>query len=139
MSTPTATAAAIQQQMFDALSASNLDRLRDLSHPDYTYIGPDGVEREGIEAGVAVARTYTTAFPDLNFEIRHHWTPADNVSIMEVTVRATHQGELEGIEPTGRRIEVPYCNVIETRDGKIYRERDYFDQLSLMQQLGVAT
>lgn len=29
--------------------------------------------------------------------------------------------------------------MIETRDGKIYRERDYSDQLALMQQLGVAT
>ncbi len=30
------------------------------------------------------------------------------------------------------------CNVVEARDGKIHRERDYFDTLSLMQQLGLA-
>ena len=60
------------------------------------------------------------------------------VSFNDRTLLATHQGELMGIAPTGRRVEVPVCNVIEVRDGKIYAEREYFDTAHLMQQLGVA-
>jgi ketosteroid isomerase-like protein len=29
------------------------------------------------------------------------------------------------------------CDVIEVRDGKVYREREYYDQMTMMQQLGV--
>jgi len=32
---------------------------------------------------------------------------------------------------------VPICNVIELRDGKVYREREYMDMLAIMSQLGV--
>lgn len=44
---------------------------------------------------------------------------------------------MDGIPSTGRRIEIPYCNVIETKDGKIVRERDYWDNQALLRQLGV--
>ncbi len=57
---------------------------------------------------------------------------------MEMTVNGTHQQEMAGVQATGRRIREPYCNVVEVRDGKIYRERDYFDNLHLMHQLGAA-
>lgn len=32
---------------------------------------------------------------------------------------------------------VHICNVIESRDGKIYREREYFDMANILAQLGV--
>ena len=39
-----------------------------------------------------------------------------------------------GVAPTGRKVTVPICDVIDVRDGKVFAEREYFD----MQQLGVA-
>jgi predicted ester cyclase len=77
-------------------------------------------------------KTYTSAFPDVSFEFRHKYACGEDVSIMEVTVRGTHQGELEGIPPTGRQIEGFLCKVIDVRDGKIYRVREYFDNLALL-------
>ena len=47
---------------------------------------------------------------------------------------ALTKNELMGFAPTGRKVTVPICDVIEVRDGKVYAEREYFD----MQQLGVA-
>ena len=55
-----------------------------------------------------------------------------------MTIRGTHTGLLMDIPATGKAVEVPGCNVIEVRDGLIYREADYFDTGTLMQQLGVA-
>jgi ketosteroid isomerase-like protein len=34
-------------------------------------------------------------------------------------------------------VTIPVCNIVEFRDGKVYAEREYFDTLFLMQQLGV--
>ena len=111
-------AATIQREMFAAVEGRDFDRLRELIHPDYTYIGGDGVERAGAEAAVAVAEYYTTAFPDLSFEVRAGHAPSDDVAILELIARGTHTG------PLG--------------DGRIIREREYFDTFAIMSQLGLA-
>lgn len=138
MTTPAPTARALHKEVFDCVAARDFGRLREISHPDYTYTDTDGVEHEGIDAGIAVAETYTTAFPDLRFEVLRHWVPDETASIMEMRVQGTHQAELEGVPASGRQVSVVYCNVIEVREGKVYRERDYFDGLSLMKQLGAS-
>lgn len=131
-----ANTAELHREMLDAVTERDFDKLRDLCHADYVYMSGDGVEQKGADAGVAVAEMYSTAFPDLSFEIRNQYA-VDDVSVLEITARGTHEADLEGIPPTGRRVEVVVCNIIETQDGKIYREREYYDGLSLMQQLGV--
>jgi predicted ester cyclase len=124
--------------MWDTIRNQDLEELRALYHPDYTHTGTDGQERKGADAGIAIAQTYTSAFPDMSFEFRHKYAYGDDVSIIELAFRGTHQGELEGISPTGRQVEGVACNVIEVRDGKIYRERDYFDNLAILSQLDVS-
>jgi len=61
------------------------------------------------------------------------------VAVAELVFRGTHTGELMGIAPTGRRVELNVCNVMGIRDGKVYREREYYDAMAMMVQLGVAT
>lgn len=128
--------ASIHREMFDVVQHRDVTRLRDLYHAEYTYRGPDG-EQGDAEAGVAIAETYLTAFPDLTFTVEHQFIPDETTSVIELTARGTHQGELEGIAPTGKPVQLVGCNVIEVADGKIRREREYFDTMSLMVQLGV--
>lgn len=133
-----ASAAEIQRRMFDVIEERDLEALREMYHPDYVYVGPEGVEEKGADAGIAVAREFTNAFPDLRFEIRNQFTPSDEVAIIELTARGTHQAELEGIPATGRPIEMRACNIVEVAaDGRIRQEREYWDNMTLMQQLGV--
>lgn len=131
-------AATIQREMFSAIERRDLDGLRALYHPDYAYTGTDGVEHDGPDSGVAVAEMFTTAFPDLSFEVRAVHAPSDDVAVLELVARGTHTGPLDGLAPTGRQLEGVGCNVVEIRDGRIYRERDYYDTLALMRQLGAA-
>ena len=130
--------AALHRDMFQSVNDRDFKKLRDLYHAEYTYMGGDGAEQKGADAGVAVAETYTSAFPDVTLEIRNQYTSGDDVSIIEFTARGTHEGQLEDIPPTGKKVEIFVCNIIEARDGKILREREYFDQMSMLQQLGVA-
>ena len=53
------------------------------------------------------------------------------------TGRGTHQGEFQGIAPTGRQITVPGFVFYRVASGKITEFRGLFDGLALMQQLGV--
>lgn len=124
------------QAYIEAWNSRNFDRMRDLMHPDYSYTGGDGQEQRGAEAGLAVARMFAAGFPDGRISIVSIKEAGDTVFV-EFIGRGTHEGDLMGIAPTGKSIQLPVCNVFEVRDGKIYREREYMDMATLMIQLGV--
>ena len=131
-------AAAIARQYLEAAPRRDFDTVRRLFHPQYSYTGGDGQRQEGAEAGIAIADMFTSAFPDVNLDIKRIHSVGDNVAIAEFVGRGTHKGDLMGIAPTGRQMTLPVCMIIEVRDGKILAEREYMDMLHLMQQLGVA-
>jgi len=59
----------------------------------------------------------------------------------ETIVRFTHTIEMEwmlhGIAPTGRRVECPIVAIVTFRDGKLSSEHIYWDQASVLAQLGL--
>jgi carboxymethylenebutenolidase len=44
---------------------------------------------------------------------------------------------LPGIAPTGKRVEVPVVTIVQFRDGKLAHEHIYWDQASVLVQLGL--
>jgi len=134
--TDTTDATAIQQRMLDAVARGDVRALRELAHPDYTYTAPDGETHAGVEAGLAVAEEIHVAFPDLEIEVMRTHRPDPSTSIAELRLRATHGGPYGGLAATGRRVEGVGCNIVEVRDGRIIAERDYWDDLSILRQLG---
>jgi predicted ester cyclase len=52
------------------------------------------------------------------------------------TASGTHEGDLEGIPPTGRSTTTSGISVTRIVDGKIVEDRTEWDALGLMTQLG---
>jgi steroid delta-isomerase-like uncharacterized protein len=129
---------AIAREYFDAWNRRDWDKFRSLMHADYSYMGGDGQEQKGQEAGLAIAQMFASGFPDGKIDVQRVHAAGENVAVVEFIGRGTHKGDLMGIAPTGRQVSIPVCNVLEMRDGKIYAEREYMDMMHTMQQLGVA-
>ena len=59
----------------------------------------------------------------------------------EMIARFTHTVRMDwmlpGVPPTGRRVEAAVVAVVEFRDGKVAHERIYWDQASVLVQLGL--
>ena len=59
----------------------------------------------------------------------------------EMVFQFTHTMEMDwmlpGIPPTGKRVEVPLIVVVHFRDGKLAHEHIYWDQASVLAQLGL--
>ena len=59
----------------------------------------------------------------------------------EMVIKFTHSLEMDwmlpGIPPTGRRVEVPLVVIVRFRDGKLAHEHIYWDQASVLVQLGL--
>jgi steroid delta-isomerase-like uncharacterized protein len=128
----------IHEELADAWNTRDFSRYRKLLHPEYTYTGGDGKEMAGgPDVGVGVGKMFADAFPDGNLRIGRVVAQGD-MAVAEMIAGGTHTGQLMGIAATGKTFEIRLCNVVELRDGKIYREREYMDMLALLSQLGVA-
>ncbi len=80
---------------------------------------------------------YKTAFPDLHATVEDVIAEGDKV-VTRVTVRGTHQGEIEEFgPPTGRQVELQGLTLHRIEGGKIVEEWERYDNLSFMQQLGL--
>ena len=59
----------------------------------------------------------------------------------EMVIKFTHSIEMDwmlpGIPPTGRRVEVPLVVIVRFRDEKLAHEHIYWDQASVLAQLGL--
>ncbi len=68
-------------------------------------------------------------------------TVGDDWLVDEIILSFTHTTEMDwmlpGIPPTGRRVEVPLVVVVEFKDGKIASEHIYWDQASVLVQVGL--
>jgi predicted ester cyclase len=61
----------------------------------------------------------------------------DKVAVL-ARFRGAHKGELLGIAPTGREVDVPFTITYRLAGGKIAEHWMSFDRMMLMEQLGVA-
>ncbi len=83
----------------------------------------------------AFAVTLRGAFPDWHTTLEEMIAEDDQVA-ERWTGRGTHQGEFQGIAPTGRQVTVPGFVFYRVASGKITEFRGLFDGLSMLQQLG---
>ena len=105
--------------------------------PDVVWHFPDQ-EVRGIEEAKQYASTYFEAFPDFNFSVEDLIAEGDKV-VSRVRFRGTHQGESEEFgPPTGRPFEQEGITIHRIEDGKIVEEWNQYDNLSILQQLGLA-
>lgn len=78
--------------------------------------------------------------PDLETEVVSRTVGADRL-VDELLLRFTHSVEMDwmlpGVAPTGRRVEVALVVIVHFRDGRLAREHIYWDQASVLAQIGL--
>ncbi len=115
----------------------NLDTIEEIYASDVVWHEPDQ-ELRGIEEARQFVTTYKTALPDLNVTVEDV-IGEGNQAVTRWTVRGTHQGEVEEFGPsTGRQVEIKGITIHRIEDGKIVEEWEGYDNLSILQQLGLA-
>ena len=81
---------------------------------------------------------FRASFPDWHSTFEELVAEGDRVA-ERWTGRGTHRGELWGIPPTGKRVEVPGSVFYRIAGGKIVEFRGQLDMTGLMQQLDVVS
>jgi steroid delta-isomerase-like uncharacterized protein len=120
----------------EAFSAGDLDGASAVFAPNavvHNSGAPDPLNLEGFKQFGGV---FLTAFPGGQLTI-DELIADENKVVSRVTYRGTHTGDLMGIPPTGKSVAMSEIIIDRLADGKIVESWRLFDQMAMMQQLGL--
>jgi steroid delta-isomerase-like uncharacterized protein len=116
-------------------TAANERSFAELLHPEVVDRSrPPGIA-EGAEGVRQQFETFRAAFPDFHAVIHDQIAEGDKVVTRKV-FHGTHRGELMGIPPTGREVQIEVIDIVRVEGGQIVEHWNVVDRLGLLQQLG---
>jgi carboxymethylenebutenolidase len=152
MAMPTEIALALRQQVMleiwerhiraefeDHSADAALETMTAAPHLNHVPVMTGGVGRDEIHAFYAT-RFIPQMPPDVAIELISRTIGQDRL-VDEFIFTCTHSTVMDwflpGVPPTGRRIEIPMVVVIEFKDQKIASEHIFWDQASVLVQIGL--
>ena len=122
---------------FEELNKKNIEIVNEVCDPDYLYyspsINPNPISRDEV---MGFVKMVFQAFPDINYKIEKVYYSGNTIIIWN-SVTGTHLGEFEGIPASGNKIHLSSILIWTLKNGKIVEEREEYDSLGLMMQLGM--
>lgn len=122
---------------FDAVAARDLDAM--IAHLSDEVI--EDITPVGILRGTREVRDFFgglfAAFPDFLFTVEQSIASPQVVAVRWRATGTFRGAAFQGIEPTGRRVEIRGCDCIEVEDGKIVRNTAYYDGAAFARGLGM--
>jgi predicted ester cyclase len=122
----------------DIFVEGNLDAADEILSPDFVWHGgySPGEDQRGPEPVKQVASAIMSALPDTRMSHEDTVVGGDKV-LVRWRSTGTHEGELMGVPPTGRRVTMTGFDLFRIEGGKIAEMWQEADRLGLLEQLGV--
>ena len=129
--------AVVRHLIEEVVNAGNLGAAEELYAPDYAP-GDASVsgDARGPEAAKRLVAAYRAAYPDFSMTVEDEVAEGDKVATRYVA-RGTHEGEISGVAPTGRRFEVSGICIHRVVDGRIVEGWWQANELGVLRQLGL--
>ena len=129
---------AVVRRLFEEVwNKGNLQVTDELFTPNYTHHDSSTPDvGRGPESEKKRVTLYRTAFPDLRLTVEDIIAEGETV-VPGWSCRGTHKGDLNGIAPTGKHVNLTGISIARFTNGKMSEGFVNWDALSLMQQLGV--
>lgn len=127
---------AAQEHLAESINAGNIDAAGETFAQDAVDHDPAPGQGPGREGFKAFFTELTTAFPDAHIEPAHMVVDDEHIAIA-YTLTGTHEGDFNGVAPTGKAIEVRGVQIGRFEDAKIVERWGSSDELGILKQLGV--
>lgn len=109
-------------------------------HLNHIPTGAGGIGYEGVHGFYSKFVPSKSFFPPDTEMVPVSQTVDEHQLVDEIIFCCTHTQEigwmLPGLAPTGRRIEIPLVVIVGLDDGKVTHEHIYWDQASVLAQVG---
>jgi predicted ester cyclase len=131
----------VVDKWIEAVNAHNLTVLAKYRGPEYLWEGPGPPGTEGADREDSYMKKAYQAFPDLHVEVLSRIAAGDFVWINGL-ITATKRGPVtsaDGQTPnaTGKKMNMPFSERLEFRNGKVVRNSMHSDRLEQMARLGL--
>lgn len=93
-------------------------------------------EIKGAAQAKAYYANYVTGFSNREFIVKETFAQGNKLTKYWI-FKGKHTGNFFGIPATGKTINVEGCTIATIINGKITEERDFFDNLEFLRQLGL--
>ncbi len=126
---------AVARRAFEEiLSQGHFESAEELYARDFVN---HGLHRDiGLKEDQDAAKGWRSAFPDARMEVQEVVAEGDRVAVLWVG-RGTNTGTGNGLPATGKTAELRGITIWRIVDGRIKEEWSAYNELSLMQQLGL--
>jgi steroid delta-isomerase-like uncharacterized protein len=95
-------------------------------------------EVRGVEGAKQFVKMIHSAMPDIRFTIVDQVAEGDRV-VTRWVAQGTHEGDLMGIPPTGKRVTLSATDIDRIANGKVVECWTTLDGASMMQQMGLVS
>lgn len=126
------------RQAFAVMNAQNFEGLREYIGEKYVrhcQATPD-VVIEDFDTFIVLIKEWYAAFPDA-VQTLHRLTADDDLVAFHATFEGTHQGPMNGVPATGKRISSETFGFHRLENGKIVETWVTWDNVAVLSQLGV--
>jgi len=127
---------AVVQRFRDALNAGDIDGAFAVLAPNAVVHMQSASEPLTSESFKQMGQLLLKAFTGGVATVEDMIVSGDMV-VSRLTFRGTHTGDLMGIPPTGKSVAIAETIIDRIADGQIVESWRLFDQMTMMQQLGV--
>ena len=131
---------AVVDRFYLAFDAGDIEAAVSLAAHDIEMIDPGLGTTTGLEPFREYLATLKRAVPDAKAVIEQTYEAGDTV-VVEGRFVGTFTGPLASpdgdVEPTGASVDLRFADVSRVADGRLVSYHTYYDQLSLLTQLGL--
>jgi predicted ester cyclase len=114
----------------------NLEFLNEVCTPDYKYCFPSNAKPISRDEHKQLWQAFNQAFPDLTHTVEEIYA-IENIVVARLTLRGTHKGDLFGILPSGKTIEMGAIEICRFSNNKLAEFWADADIIALYQQIGM--
>jgi steroid delta-isomerase-like uncharacterized protein len=127
----------LARRSWEIVNQRDPDLIEEFYPPEFVWHEPDR-DVQGYEQAKQFVSSFFEAFPDISISVEDVIGEGDQV-VSRYTLRGTHQGETEEFgPPTNKQMEPGGITIHRFEEGKIVEEWERYDNLSVLQQLGLA-
>ena len=118
----------------ECFNQGDLSVVDELLAPNYVWhgLGQEINSHEGVRQLVVMLRS---GLPDIQLSIERQFAEGDEVAT-RWRIQGTHKGNLFGVAPSGKRVNITGLAISRFAQGKIAEEWEEYDQFGLLQQIG---
>ena len=128
------------QAELDGDLETTMATMTDSPHLNHVPTMMGGVGREGVRAFYREHLVGKFFPPDVTMTAVSR-TVGESQIVEEMVISFTHTTEIDwmlpGVKPTGKRVEAAFVVVVGVMDGKVSHEHIYWDQASVLVQIGL--